>query len=396
MYIYFLENLLDFFIDGENRLFIHAGFTNLKGVDFEYFKPLFYWDRTLWETALSLNPNLSEFDRKRYANIVVNSSRQLLTIVNDILDISKIEAGVVKLNYESTCLNNLVDDLYDFYKQTASDNYLNLICKKGLDSRKSIIEIDGLKLNQVLINLLSNSFKFTENGGIEFGYEMKDESTLLFFVKDTGIGIEKEFQSVIFDRFMQAELSLKKQSKGTGLGLAITKKFIELFQGKIWLESDKNGTSVYFTIPYTKSNEKPITTVIDIKPTLTPIEDMDLTILIAEDEEYNMLYITELFSNTKIKIIEAFNGKEAVELAQSHNDIDLILMDIKMPVMNGIEALGIIKKIKPNIPIVALSAFAMESDKVSALKNGFDEYLSKPIDRKKLFALLSKYASKVS
>jgi len=286
--------------------------------------------------------------------------------------------------------------LYDFYKQTASDNYLNLICKKGLDSRKSIIEIDGLKLNQVLINLLSNSFKFTENGGIEFGYEMKDESTLLFFVKDTGIGIEKEFQSVIFDRFMQAELSLKKQSKGTGLGLAITKKFIELFQGKIWLESDKNGTSVYFTIPYTKSNEKPITTVIDIKPTLTPIEDMDLTILIAEDEEYNMLYITELFSNTKIKIIEAFNGKEAVELAQSHNDIDLILMDIKMPVMNGIEALGIIKKIKPNIPIVALSAFAMESDKVSALKNGFDEYLSKPIDRKKLFALLSKYASKVS
>jgi len=347
-------------------------------------------------SELSLNPNLSEFDRKRYANIVVNSSRQLLTIVNDILDISKIEAGVVKLNYESTCLNNLVDDLYDFYKQTASDNYLNLICKKGLDSRKSIIEIDGSKLNQVLINLLSNSFKFTENGGIEFGYEMKDESTLLFFVKDTGIGIEKEFQSVIFDRFMQAELSLKKQSKGTGLGLAITKKFIELFQGKIWLESDKNGTSVYFTIPYTKSNEKPITTVIDIKPTLTPIEDMDLTILIAEDEEYNMLYITELFSNTKIKIIEAFNGKEAVELAQSHNDIDLILMDIKMPVMNGIEALGIIKKIKPNIPIVALSAFAMESDKVSALKNGFDEYLSKPIDRKKLFALLSKYASKVS
>ena len=103
---------------------------------------------------------------------------------------------------------------------------LNLICKKGLDSRKSIIEIDGSKLNQVLINLLSNSFKFTENGGIEFGYEMKDESTLLFFVKDTGIGIEKEFQSVIFDRFMQAELSLKKQSKGTGLGLAITKKFI--------------------------------------------------------------------------------------------------------------------------------------------------------------------------
>ena len=345
-------------------------------------------------SELSLNPNLSEFDRKRYANIVVNSSKQLLTIVNDILDISKIEAGVVKLNYESTCLNHLMDDLYDFYKQTASDNYLKLICKKGLDSRKSIIEIDGPKLNQVLINLLSNSFKFTENGSIEFGYEMKDDSTLLFFVKDTGIGIDKEFQSVIFDRFMQAEMSLKKQSKGTGLGLAITKKFIELFHGQIWLESDENGTSVYFTIPYTKSNEKPITTVIDTKIKETPIEDMSLKILLAEDEEYNMLYMTELFSNTDIKIIEAYNGKEAIELAQTHDDIELILMDIKMPVMSGIEALGIIKKSKPKIPIIALSAFAMESDKVSALKNGFDDYLSKPIDRKKLFALIGKYASK--
>ena len=345
-------------------------------------------------SELSLNPNLSEFDRKRYANIVVNSSKQLLTIVNDILDISKIEAGVVKLNYESACLNHLMDDLYDFYKQTASDNYLKLICKKGLDSRKSIIEIDGPKLNQVLINLLSNSFKFTENGSIEFGYELKDDSTLLFFVKDTGIGIDKEFQSVIFDRFMQAEMSLKKQSKGTGLGLAITKKFIELFHGKIWLESDENGTSVYFTIPYTKSNEKPITTVIDTKIKETPIEDMELTILIAEDEEYNMLYMKELFSNTDIKIIEAYNGKEAIELAQTHGDIELILMDIKMPVMSGIEALGIIKKLKPKIPIIALSAFAMESDKVSDLKNGFDGYLSKPIDRKKLFALIGKYASK--
>jgi CheY-like chemotaxis protein len=241
---------------------------------------------------------------------------------------------------------------------------------------------------------LSNSFKFTEKGGVEFGYELKDANTLLFFVKDTGIGIDNELHAVIFDRFMQANLNLSKQSKGTGLGLAISKKFVELFNGEIWIDSSAKGTTIYFTIPYLKSKEKPITTVVEQKISQIPIENMELTILIAEDEEYNMLYMNELFSNSKINVIEAFNGLEAVELAKSNLDIDLILMDIKMPIMNGIEAMNEIKKIKPNIPIIALSAFAMESDKETALKNGFDEYLSKPIDRKKLFAILSSYASK--
>jgi PAS domain S-box-containing protein len=345
-------------------------------------------------SELFLDTELSYADRKRYANIVVNSSKQLLTIVNDILDISKIEAGVVKLNYQSTNINHLIDDLHEFYNQVAKDNKLYLNVKKGLDSAKSFIEIDGPKLNQVLTNLLSNSFKFTEKGGVEFGYELKDANTLLFFVKDTGIGIDNELHAVIFDRFMQANLNLSKQSKGTGLGLAISKKFVELFNGEIWIDSNEKGTTIYFTIPYLKSKEKPITTVVEQKISQIPIENMELTILIAEDEEYNMLYMNELFSNSKINIIEAFNGLEAVELAKSNPDIDLILMDIKMPIMNGIEAMNEIKKIKPNIPIIALSAFAMESDKETALKNGFDEYLSKPIDRKKLFALLSSYASK--
>ncbi|MBI9040918.1 PAS domain S-box protein [Lutibacter sp.] len=346
-------------------------------------------------SELFLNPELSNFDRKKYANIVVNSSKRLLAIVNDILDISKIEAGVVKLNYQSTNINHLIDDLHEFYKQIAKDHNLNLKVSKGLDSAKSFIEIDGPKLNQILTNLLSNSFKFTEEGGVEFGYELKDNETLLFYVKDTGVGIDKELHSVIFDRFMQANLNLSKQSKGTGLGLAISKKFVELFGGQIWIDSNKKGTSIYFTIPYLKSKAKPIISVVEQKTTQIPIENMELTILIAEDEEYNMLYMNELFSNSKINILEAFNGQEAVDLAKSNKDIGLIFMDIKMPIMNGIEAMHEIKKFNPNIPIIALSAFAMESDKETALKNGFDEYLSKPIDRKKLFALLSTYASKL-
>jgi len=343
-------------------------------------------------SELFLEPTNSENDRNKYANIVINSSKQLLNIVNDILDISKIEAGVVKLNYESVSINNLLEDLYSFYKPIATSNKLTLNCKKGLDNNRSFIEIDQLKLNQVLTNLLSNSFKFTDEGSVDFGYELK-EDMLEFYVKDTGSGIDKSLHNVIFDRFIQANLGLNKQTKGTGLGLAISKKFIELFNGKIWLESDNYGTSIYFTIPYIKAKSKPIISIVEEKTSQNQIENMEITILIAEDEEYNMLYINELFSNMKIKIIEAENGKIAVEMAEKHPEIDLVFMDIKMPIMNGFEAMTAIKKNHPKLPIIALSAFAMESDKENALKKGFNDYLSKPIDRKKLFEFIEKYTN---
>ena len=346
-------------------------------------------------SELLLDVNIQEKDKKRYANIIVNSSKQLLNIVNDILDISKIEAGVIKMNYQSTSINKLIDDLFIFYKPIAFESNIEIRGHKGLDSSKSIIEIDGPKLHQVLTNLLSNAFKFTNEGSIEFGYSLKNND-LLFFVKDTGIGIEEDMQQVIFDRFTQAELNLKKQSKGTGLGLAISKKFIEIFKGEIWLESSANGTTFYFTIPYTKSKFNTLTSVVVPKTKITPIENMELTILIAEDEEYNMLYINELLSNTNIKIIEAFNGKEAIELAQKHPEIVMIFMDIKMPMVNGYEAMHEIKKVKPTLPIVALSAFAMESDRDKALQEGFDDYLTKPLDRKKLFEIMSRYAPNIS
>ena len=346
-------------------------------------------------SELLLDANIQEKDKKRYANIIVNSSKQLLNIVNDILDISKIEAGVIKMNYQSTSINKLIDELFIFYKPIAFESNIEIRGHKGLDSSKSIIEIDGPKLHQVLTNLLSNAFKFTNEGSIEFGYSLKNND-LLFFVKDTGIGIEEDMQQVIFDRFTQAELNLKKQSKGTGLGLAISKKFIEIFKGEIWLESSANGTTFYFTIPYSKSKFTTPISVIVPKTKIIPIENMELTILIAEDEEYNMLYINELLSNTNIKIIEAFNGKEAIELAQKHPEIVMIFMDIKMPMVNGYEAMHEIKKVKPTLPIVALSAFAMESDRDKALQEGFDDYLTKPLDRKKLFEIMSRYAPNIS
>lgn len=226
-----------------------------------------------------------------------------------------------------------------------------------------------------------------------FGYQLIGDN-LQFYVKDTGIGVEENLQNKIFDRFSQGNLDLSKQHKGTGLSLAITKKIVELFNGEIWLNSSENGTTIYFTIPYIKSKVPLISSVIEEQKPAIQVKNREINILVAEDEEYNMMYITELFSTTNFKIIEANNGKKALELAQNHPEIQLVLMDIKMPVMDGNEAMKEIKKLRPSLPIIALSAFAMESDKAKALALGFDAYLTKPLDRKLLFQLIESFSKK--
>ncbi|WP_372794315.1 PAS domain S-box protein [Lutibacter sp.] len=343
-------------------------------------------------SELFLEPNLSDIEKQKYAKIVISSSKQLLSIVNDILDISKIEAGAVQLHYESINLNKLLDNLYNFYKPKALELNLKIHRVKGLTDLESFIEIDSVKLNQVLTNLLSNAFKFTDEGSVEFGYQLIGDK-LQFYVKDTGIGIEKNIQDKIFDRFIQANIDLKKKLQGTGLGLAISKKFIELFKGEIWMDSNNNGTIIYFTIPYIKPKTSLITSVVEDQKPILQVKDQELTILVVEDEEYNMMYIHELFSKTNFKIIEADNGKQAIELSDKYPEIDLILMDIKMPIMDGNEAMKEIKKKKPSLPIIALSAFAMESDKKDAIKDGFDAYLTKPIDKKLLFSVIGKHTN---
>jgi len=345
-------------------------------------------------SELFLEANLSEIERKEYAKIVINSSKQLLSIVNDILDISKIEAGVVQLNYSDVNINKLLNSLGAFYTPIIKEKGLVLNISKGLPDRDCIIKIDKTKLQQILTNLISNALKFTEKGSIEIGYQLKKNNYLEFFVKDTGIGIDKKLHTIIFDRFIQADLELNKQNKGTGLGLAISKKFIELFEGEMWLESDSNGTKVFFTIPFDQVTKPKTKNVNEIE-----IEkgenrsNKQITLLIVEDEEYNMLYINELFSATNYKIIEATDGVEAVEIAINKPEIDIVFMDIKMPKLNGDEAMLKIKKAKPDLPIIALSAFAMESDKENALNKGFDAYLTKPIDRNELFQLIQQFSN---
>ena len=339
---------------------------------------------------LLLNPNLEVAQREIYAKVVIKSGHRLLSIVNDILDISKIESGVVQLKNEDISLNKLIDELEQFFKPNAIEKNLQLLTKKALDNKNCMVKLDKTKIIQILTNLISNSFKYTQKGSIEFGY-IVNQNELEFFVKDTGIGIDKKLQSDIFNRFVQEDNQYNISNKGTGLGLAISKKLVKLWNGEISLNSNEKGTIINFTAPFNQSKQPEISTVINSKNWKNTMKTLETTILFVEDEEYNMLYITELFSTSKIIILEASNGRKAIELATTHPEIEMVFMDLKMPIMDGRTAMLEIKKIKPKLPIIALSAFAMESDKIKAIQEGFDDYLTKPIEKDKLLAFIHKY-----
>jgi len=346
-------------------------------------------------------PDLSEEKRKSFVSIIQSSSKQLISIVSDILTISALETKQEKLNYDKVCINNIIVDLLSIFKQQSLNQNISLYAKQQLSDKQSEIYTDKTKIIQILTNLLTNALKFTHEGFIEFGYEIVEthgrqyfvethgraslQNELQFYVKDTGIGIKSELHEKIFERFRQADNSIQMNYGGTGLGLSISKGFVELFGGKIWVESElEKGSTFYFTIPY-----KP---VYEIDKTTTPTKQNENfnTILVAEDEEYNFLYIEELLIDLDIKLIHAKDGRETVEIFKANPNIDLILMDIKMPIMTGHEAAIIIKELKPDLPIVAQSAYALEHERAK-FERIFDDYLTKPISEDDLKQMVMKY-----
>ena len=344
-------------------------------------------------SELLSNPDLKEEDRKHYTQLIIDSSAQLLNIVNDILDISQIEAGMVRLKNELFGVNYLLQHLIELHQVKADVKgiklHLDPFIKKELNIRN-----DKTKLLQVLSNLVSNAIKFTNTGYVRIGYYVK-KNMLEFYVEDSGIGIPEKFHSKIFNRFIQTDDKIRKQTKGNGLGLAISKSFVELFGGEIWIDqSDKKGTKICFNLPYESIIiENKIPLAIDT----THCEELkkeDVTLLIAEDEVNNRVFLEEVFSRTNYTILKVENGKDAVDMCAKNTEIDMVLMDVKMPIMNGLDATEIIKKNRPNLPIIALSAFAMESDIKYALSKGCDSYISKPINRKLLLKTIIEYVSK--
>ncbi|WP_461633035.1 response regulator [Labilibaculum euxinus] len=261
----------------------------------------------------------------------------------------------------------------------------------GLPNSKSNLLTDPYKLNRIVSNLLENALKFTQDGFIELGYTLQDD-TIVIYLKDTGIGIHPENQELIFERFSQEDKEVSQNIGGLGLGLSIAKENAELLGGKITLESEKGkGATFYVSLPY-----KSIKQTISHTPS-SPVPNSDktrnFTILVAEDENINFLFLEILLSefDDKLTILRAKNGKEAIEICKTNNQIDLILMDIKMPVMNGIDATKKIRQLKYNLPIIAQTAYTTSQEKEEAIAAGCNDFISKPIKKEKLLALTSSY-----
>jgi len=313
-----------------------------------------------------------------------------MQIIDDILEISRLETKQVKALKNEVCINNLLLQLFSIFDIKAKENKTPLYLKKELNDKQSTIFTDETKLNKILSNLLENALKFTNTGYIEIGYKIKMNSEpveLEIYVKDTGIGIEKEKQDLIFDRFSQVEKEISQKVGGLGLGLSIAKENAELLGGNIRLESEKNiGTTFFVTIPY-----KPVFDNIDIEN--TDNEEDTKHILITEDEEINLLFIEELLAKLelKLKTIHAKNGKEAVEICKQNIELDLVLMDLKMPIMNGYEATKQIKEICPDLPIIAQTAYSTMYEKEKAMQAGCNDFISKPISKDKFIEMINKY-----
>jgi PAS domain S-box-containing protein len=341
-------------------------------------------------SKMCVKDNLEDEKRRKYASYVVENGEQLLTIVNDILDLSKIEAGQVKIKPELFNLNLLMENLYHNF-QHQNNKGLLLLMQKGILDENAMIYSDKTRLNQILSNLLNNALKFTLKGHIKFGYNVIDKQ-ILFYVEDTGIGIPVEHHTKIFERFRQADLETTRLFGGTGLGLSICKRLIELMNGKIWVQSEPNKGSVfYFTLPFEMNMHDGFEEVKVVHKGEHRDMDKRPLILIAEDEESNFIYLNEILAEKKFRILWAKDGKEAFEYCLTNKEICLVLMDIKMPGMDGFSATTLIKKQFPDMPVIAQTAFAMQSDKETALASGCDDYLSKPIDPEQLLLKIKQH-----
>lgn len=336
--------------------------------------------------------NLSDQKRDHYIDIIQNCGHQLLRVIDDLIEISKLETKKLSASKEAFSLNALLLELFTIFNIKAVENKIPLYLKRGLTEPDSYIISDKSKLNKILSNLLENALKFTSEGYIEFGYTNTD-SKLEIYVKDTGIGIESNRHETIFDRFHKKNALNSVQNKGLGLGLHIAQQNTRLLRGEISLRSGLGiGTTFFVTIPYEPAPKEQL--IINSNQTTKMSNAVpSCTVLIAEDEEINYLYLEIILKEKMLlncNIIHAKNGQEAVNIC-NNNKIDLVFMDLKMPLIDGYLATKMIKKTHTNLPIIAHSASPTEYAKEAILKSGFDDYISKPINQSDFYQLIEKY-----
>ncbi len=341
------------------------------------------------------DPTLNQKDHQNYLEIIRNSGKNLTSIIEDLLEMSKIDSKQIKPNYKAIDLDQCITELYLAIKVTITDDKnVKLIIKNGPKIASKILT-DETKLKQIITNLLTNAIKFTDNGEITLSYDVDESENLItIIVEDTGIGISPANLQVIFDRFRRVENDLSISVSGLGLGLSITKAYIELLEGAISAKSEVGKGSVFsFTIPlkYDDAVKKTDYPILMQKPLLSGKQ----TILIAEDDNINFLLMERILQLKNYTILRAENGLEAVEICRNNPAIDLVFMDIKMPVMDGFQAFEKIREFNKDLPIIASTAYSSSDDKEKIMDVGFTGYISKPVHKNEIFELLDSIFGKI-
>ncbi|MFT3737343.1 MAG: ATP-binding protein [Breznakibacter sp.] len=341
------------------------------------------------------HPELSEVEKQEFVNLIRINGKNLMTLVEDIIDISKIESGQLHLKNGPCHLHHLLMDVYESFFddiQRRGLYNLKLYLKEGLMDENLMILTDGHRLKQIMVNLVGNAIKFTERGYVEFGYTVGDDNNYLaFYVKDTGIGLPKGKEHEIFDRFSKFSNDKQRLYGGTGIGLSIAKHLVELLGGGISVESrPMDGTTFKFTLPFHRIGVR-MAGIHEIDRNRKNYNWEGKTFLVAEDEEDNFRYIEVALALSNASLIWARDGKEAVEIFRKVGNIDLVLMDIKMPFMDGYMATQEIKRLSTNVPVIAQTAYAMSEEREKSFAAGCDDYIAKPIGYEDLLRTIHKF-----
>jgi signal transduction histidine kinase len=344
---------------------------------------------------LLTDPESTEESKAEFIKVIKSNGEVLMNLINDILDISMIESSQLKTNTKPIIIKELLDELNYFFnqeKEKYKKSHISIITDYDKDCENLIINTDNIRLRQIISNLLSNALKFTEHGQISFGFRLTGSDEMIFFVRDTGIGIESDKHEIIFDRFCKfGSINDSQLFSGTGLGLAISKELVTMLGGKIWLDSyPEKGSTFYFTLPF-KANSF---SNAPIKRKETKVDKQKLigrTILIAEDVASNYQLVSAFLGQSEVNILWAQNGAEAVDIFTKNKNIDIILMDIQMPIMDGLKALKKIREIDADIPVIVNSAFYLTDEMERSFAAGCSDYMTKPIRKEDLLNRLSNY-----
>jgi len=351
--------------------------------------------------SLLRNRELTEENRELYLDQIINGSSDLLQLIDKTIILSRIDLGQVKINPKQFYVNKRLKELAGKYRKVLDETgrqQIELILETGRKEDEFVIQADPLRVTEVLNNLLENAVKFCTQGKITVGYsyvekqQQGDQDRLLFYVKDTGPGISGDKTRIIFDRFVKLVDKNESLLRGAGLGLAICHDLVKLMGGDIWVEtSEGRGSTFFFTLPVVTARPRQ-ETIRDAGPGKQYDDWSGYEVLVAEDVESNYLYIKELLSPTKIRILRARDGLEAVEIFEKHPRIDMVLMDILMPGLDGYEATTKIRSVRKEIPVIAQTAFTFEGEIINGLYAGcFTDYIMKPFTRDMLLAHIKKH-----